>query len=136
MTTKKETKRTLRRELNKAAYVIVDIEALHPETKADIVADAAEGGHAYGLRVVEIAINGPAQAPIYGYYKDSPDEERWNEAKAELNLDDIEVEDATGLREAAAKRSAEDADKQREKEEAELAEITGEEKADAKKAKK
>lgn len=124
-----ETPKTLGRKRSEPAYVFVDIDSLDPELKADIVEDALAGGGLYGIRIVEEAVNGPARAPIYGYYKDGPDAERWAAAKKELKLDDsAEHVDEASLRESAAKAAASEAKKQRKAEDADIAEITGEDK--------
>jgi hypothetical protein len=88
--------RTLRgQSQSRAAYKLVDLSDLHPETRKDIIQDAGEGGGVYGIRVVEESINGGARAPIYGYYIDGPDAERWADAKKQLGLDADEVDDST-----------------------------------------
>lgn len=132
--------RTLARSRSKAAYTLVDLSALHEETRKDILADALEGGGTYGIRVVEESVNGGARAPIFGVYNEGPDADKWTEAKKELGLDgteipdgevrplDIEITDPrreAALREAAAQRAAGEADRIRAGETEALREIVG-----------
>lgn len=133
-------KRTLDRNVSSAAYTLVDLSGLHKETRDDIVRDALEGGGLYGIRIVEESVNGAARAPIFGFYRNGADEERWLNAKKELGLDsteiddgavaptDIEITDArqeAALREAAAQRANAEADKIRAGEAEAIAAITG-----------
>lgn len=142
MADKKEKPRTLRRDASAQAYTLVDLSGLHPETRKDIMLDAGAGGGTYGIRVVEEAVNGGSRAPIYGYYKNGPDAERWDGAKKELGIDadeipdgevkpiDVEVIDPrreAALREAAAQRAAGEADRIRAGEVEAIRSITGDE---------
>ncbi len=129
--------------LSSAAYTLVDLSDLDDETRKDIIEDASAGGGNYGVRVVEEVVNGGASAPLYGYYKDGPDAERWAKAKKELGISATEVDDGevssgaggpstdprreAALREAAAQRVEAEADRIRAGEDAEVAAITGEE---------
>lgn len=129
--------------LSAAAYTLVDLNDLEDELRLDIIEDASMGGGRYGIRVVEEAVNGAARAPIYGYYNDGPDAERWAAAKEELGLGSTEIDDAAvvpigdvvdpqreaALREAAAQAVEAEADRIRAGEEADLAEILGENEA-------
>lgn len=122
MTEKKVYPKTLK-PTSKAAYKLVDLEGLDRETRNSIIEDAQLGGGTYGIRVVEESVNGPARAPIYGYYMGTADEERWEEAKAELGIDPLTVEasDEEKLREAANNRATEEAEKASAAEDAEVA---------------
>lgn len=103
------------------AYRHVDITCIPEEHREEILSDADAGGKDFGLVVVEIAHNGPAQTNIYGVYKH--DEERWLEAQAELGFEetnpDVDLTDAATV--AAAQAKAE----QDAKDEAELNAIGG-----------
>ena len=103
-----------------AAYRHVDISKLPLEAIAEILSDADAGGREFGLRVVEIIHNGPAQTPIYGVYKE--DEDRWTEAKKEFSIDE-DGDPNLDLTDDAARKAAEDAELARLKEEEELAKI-------------
>lgn len=122
MTDKKVYPKTLKPS-SSAAYKLVDLNGLDPETRQAITEDAQLGGGTYGIRIVEESINGPARAPVYGYYKDTADEERWEAAKSELGIDPLTVEagDEEALRVAAAQRSADEAEKANAAEEDEIA---------------
>lgn len=122
MTDKKAFPKTLTPS-DKAAYKLVDLNELDNETRKAIEEDAQLGGGTYGIRVVEESVNGPSRAPIYGYYKDTADEERWNDAKDKLGIDPLTVEaaDEATLREAAQERSAKAAEKANSDEAAEIA---------------
>jgi len=78
---------------SKAAYSLVDLSDLPRDIRDELIADAGAGGGNYGLRVVEEVHNGPAIAPIYGYYH--VDEERWTQAKKDLGIGSTDVDDAT-----------------------------------------
>lgn len=138
-------KRTLTRETSKAAYTLVDLSDLHPETRKDIIRDAYEGAGLYGVRVVEESVNGGARAPIFGVYNDGEDAERWTAAKKELKLGSSEVDDDTvitgdvdvndprreaAIREAAAQAANAEADAIRAGEAEAIASIVGDD-ADA-----
>jgi len=84
--------RTLTRERTKQAYTLVDLSRLHKETRKDIIEDAYGGGGIYGIRVVEEHINGPAVAPVYGFYNDGVDAEKWDAAKKQLSINGSAVE--------------------------------------------
>lgn len=122
MTEKKVYPKTLK-PTSKAAYKLVDLESLDRETRDAIIEDAQLGGGTYGIRVVEESVNGPARAPIFGYYMDTADEERWEEAKAELGIDPLTVEasDEEALRVAANERAEKEAEKTNAAEDAEVA---------------
>lgn len=127
-----------------AAYVLVDISQLDKADRKVLVEDANAGGGTYGLRVVEHAVNGAATAPLYGYYKDDPDAERWTKTKADFGLEandvgDDEVIPSTGLgievtdprreaalREAAAQAAEDEAQRIRSGEQEAIREIAGE----------
>ena len=130
------------RNASPAAYTLVDMSALDEDTRKDIIEDAAAGGGQYGVRVVEEVINGGARAPIYGYYHDGPDADRWAQAKKDLGLSAAEGDDAearaaaTGatvddprreaaLRQAAEEKARADAERQRLAEDGEVERITG-----------
>lgn len=135
----------LRRQVRStAAYTLVDLSDLHPDLRKDIIEDAHEGGGTYGIRVVEESVNGPARAPIYGYYNDGPDAERWANAKKEVGIEGAEIPDdevynasgASGievtdpareaaLRQQAEERAAAEAAAARSAEDAEVSAITG-----------
>lgn len=124
-----------------AAYTLVDMSDLDEDVRKEIVEDAAAGGGNYGIRVVEESINGGARAPIYGYYKDGPDADRWEEAKKQFGLSAAEGDDAearaaasgevtdprreAALRQAAEERARADADALRSREDAEVERISG-----------
>lgn len=128
-----------------AAYTLVDLSSLDAETRKDIIQDAHAGGGNYGIRVVEESINGGASAPIYGFYKEGPDAERWADAKKELGISSSDVDDAeayasagvgvleadprreAALREAAAQRSEAEAERIRAGEVDAVRAITGDE---------
>lgn len=138
-------KRTLTRSKSAAAYTLVDLSDLHPETRKDIIEDAYAGAGVYGVRVVEESVNGAARAPIFGVYNGGPDADRWADAKKELRLGSTDVEDgevvpvdlevtdarrAAALREAAAQKADAEADRIRSGEADDIAAITGDD-ADA-----
>lgn len=123
-----------------AAYTLVDISELPDEIRDDIIEDANAGGGQYGIRVVEESVNGGARAPIYGYYRDGEDAERWTKAKKKFNLSAAEVDDGdvvgagvditdprreAAIREGAAQRAEQQADRIRAGEDAEVEAITG-----------
>lgn len=125
-----------------AAYTLVDLNSIEDdELRNDIIDDAVGGGGGrYGIRVVEEVVNGGARAPIFGYYKDGPDADRWENAKKELgftssDVDDgevippqIEVTDArreAAIREHAAEVANVEAARERVAEDDEVAAITG-----------
>ena len=102
-----------------SAYRHVDTNCIPDEAREEILSDANAGGKDFGLQIVEIAHNGPAQTNIYGVYKH--DEERWLEAQAAFGFEEANTEvDLTA--EAEAKAQA-DAAAAKAKEEAELAAI-------------
>ncbi len=137
----KEVKLLRRQNRSRAAYTLVDLSDLHPDLQKDIIADANEGAGAYGIRVVEESVNGPARAPIYGYYNDGPDAERWAAAKKELDIEGAEVADGdvytsagieindaareAALREQAAARALAEAEAIRTAEDRDVSAITG-----------
>jgi uncharacterized protein YuzE len=134
---------TLRRQnASQQAYTLVDVNSIDDdELRKDILLDASEGGGIYGIRVVEESVNGPIRAPIYGYYKGTEFEDRWNDAKDKLGLGAEEVDDAAvrgggpldvndPRTEAALRLQAEEAanvqaDRQRAAEDADVAQVTG-----------
>lgn len=126
-----------------AAYTLVDLGSLEDdELRKDIIEDANAGGGNYGIRVVEEVVNGGARAPLYGYYRDGPDADKWNAAKKELGLSATDVDDSTvaagagglpvdprreaALREQAAQTAEAEADRIRAGEDAEVLAVTGE----------
>ena len=110
-----------------AAYRHVDINCIPEEHREEILGDADAGGKDFGLVVVEIVHNGPAQSNIYGVY--TQDEERWLEAQADFGFEEANTAvDLTSDAQAKAEAAAEEA---RLREEAELAAVE-----DAKKNKK
>lgn len=112
---------------SKAAYRHIDLSVLPDEHRAEILSDADAGGREFGLQVVEVIHNGPAQAPIYGvYYHDEP---LWDDAKKEFGIEeDGDVE--KDLTDQAEHRAAEEAAAQRRREEKEIADITGDQPKD------
>lgn len=66
------------------AYRHVDISCIPDEHRDEILGDADGGGAEFGLQVVEIVHNGPAQAPIYGVY--AHNEDRWAAAKNDFGF--------------------------------------------------
>lgn len=124
-----------------AAYTLIDLSDLDKELRDDIIEDTSMGGGRYGIRVVEEAVNGGARAPLYGYYKDGPDAERWAAAQKELGITASTVDDAevraglsldaadprreAALREAAAQAVEARADRIRAGEDAEVEAVTG-----------
>lgn len=109
-----------RKERSAAAYRHVDVSKIPEEARGEILADADAGGREFGLRVVEIAHNGPAQTPIYGVYKQ--DEETWLETKVDFGIEEDGDVDMTAKAEAEA---AEAAAKMKAAEDAELEKISG-----------
>lgn len=81
-----------RKERSKAAYFLVDLSELDADVRQELIEDAQAGGGEYGLRVVEMVYNGPAQSPIYGVY--FVDQEKWNGAKDEFNIGSADVDDS------------------------------------------
>lgn len=133
---------TLRKQsATRQAYTLVDINSIEDdELRKDIILDASEGGGIYGIRVVEESVNGPIRAPIYGYYHGTEHEDRWNSAKDKLGLSGEEVDDdqvrsggpdvtdartEAALREQAEEASATAAERQRAAEDADVAQVTG-----------
>lgn len=101
------------------AYRHVDISCIPEELREEILVDANAGGKDFGITVVEIAHNGPAQTNIYGVYKDA--EELWLEAQVEYGFSETNPNvDLTA--EAEAKAQAE-ADEIKAAEDAELAAV-------------
>lgn len=124
----------------RAAYTLVDLSDLDIDLQKDIIEDANAGGGEYGIRVVEEVVNGGARAPIYGYYKEGPDAERWAAAKTELGISGSEIADGdvagaavavvdprreAAIREAAAQNAEAEADRIRAGESEALRAITG-----------
>lgn len=72
----------------KAAYTVVDISKYSRHAQDLIKADAIGGGPTYGLIMVEFAISGGSQEPIFGYY----DGEAWAAAEKELSGDVVAAE--------------------------------------------
>lgn len=120
------------RQNGEAAYVIVDLSTIEDgEVRQMILDDANAGGAGFGIRIVEAFQNGPATTSIYGYYKSpNPDEENWNETKAEygLSVDAAEAADDNAVREAAAGTAQSEADLARAAEEGELGQIVADDK--------
>lgn len=122
-----------------AAYTLVDLSDVEPDVRKKLIEDANAGGGTYGLRVVEEVINGSARVPIYGYYRDGPDEELWSSAKKDLGLsaDDVDDDDVVpaqlepdaakeaALREEAARQATDLAERIRAKDDAAVEEIVG-----------
>lgn len=123
-----------------AAYTLIDLSDLPDDVRQDIIEDATGGGgNEYGVRVVEEAVNGPARQALFGVYK-GDDADKWAAAKEELGISGSEVDDAevTGidtldprreaaLRQAAIERAGAEAERIRTAEEADIAEIVGDE---------
>ena len=106
---------------SKQAYFHVDITEFPKDVRDTLVEDASMGGAQYGLRVVELIHNGPAQAPIYGvYYGD--DEVKFKEGLAELAAE-YNGDEEVDLTEDAERKAAEQAAAQLAAEEAAIAEI-------------
>ena len=118
--TKRQKKGEGRASRGAAAYRIIDIEELPDEVRDDIRADAEGGGGLYGLRVVEVAINGPAQFPIFGIYED--DEDLWEDAQSELGFTGPSS-DSDKVTDATARRAEEEADRVKRAEQDELDKI-------------
>lgn len=76
----------------KAAYTVVDISKMSRQAQDEIKADALSGGGLYGLIVVELAISGGNQTPLFGYYPGDA-EKKWKEAQAELADDSGDEEE-------------------------------------------
>jgi len=125
---------TLREKRGRAAYKIVDLSKLDKKIAAELIEDAQAGGVEYGLRVVETAINGASETPIYGvYYGD--DEDKFADAEARLRVEDgelvdlgVEDEDADDLRRDAQTITDEEAKVATEAEEKAIREVTKDEK--------
>lgn len=124
-----------------AAYTLVDLSELDEKTKNRLLEDANAGGGQYGVRVVEEVVNGGARAPIYGYYRDGPDADRWAKAKKDLGISADDVDDSevvpaqpdindprreAALREAAAISAMNEAERLRNNAARSVAEVTGE----------
>lgn len=81
---------------HRAAYFLIDMSVLSDEARRVIIDDAALGGGATGVRVVEVAHNGPAQILAYGVYRnaDHPsnpalhitDEDKWAAFKEDYDV--------------------------------------------------
>lgn len=128
--------------VSNAAYTLVDLSGLDPEDRKAIEDDAANGAGLFGIRVVEEVVYGGARAPLYGYYKDGPEGERWAKAKKEYGIGADDAEDAevrgnaggigtdarreAALRQAAAQRAEAEAAALRAGEDAAVREVTGE----------
>ena len=107
MTQKSKKDRVRERErLSTAAYRVIDIESIPEEHREQIMDDANGGGGLFGLRVVEIAINGPAQFPIYGVY--DVDDEKWGDAQEDFGFTEKTC-DSDEDHEAREKRIADEA---------------------------
>jgi hypothetical protein len=106
---------------NTAAYRLVDVSSIPSEHYDEVIEDASTGGGLYGLRIVEVVYNGPAQQPIYGVYKE--DEEKWKEAQSDFGFTDPGKSDETKISQDASAKAAADAEAKRKAEEAELEEI-------------
>ena len=103
-----------------AAYRHVDINCIPEELREEILSDADAGGKDFGLTVVEVAHNGPAQTNIYGVYAGEASD-LWDAAKAEFGISEANP-DADLTADAEAKAQA-DAEAAKAKEEADLAAI-------------
>lgn len=93
------------RKKSEAAYFLVDVNTIPVEHRMEVLEDASMGGADTGLRIVEEIHNGPARAPIYGVYHF--DKEKWDATKAELGIEDVEVDEEALVDEAAAKADGE-----------------------------
>jgi hypothetical protein len=102
-----------------AAYRHVNISSIPVEAREEILSDADAGGKDFGLVVVEVAYNGPAQTNIYGVY--AKDEDLWLSAQAEFGFEELNT-DVDLTADAQAKAQA-DAEAAKAKEEADLAAI-------------
>lgn len=137
-----------RKERSKAAYFLVDLTELDAETRKELIEDAQAGGGEYGLQVVEIVHNGPAQSPIYGVYNFN--QEKWDAAKEEFGISSSDVADEevhggdpdntdprmqAAIHQAAAEEAQRIADKVNAGEAANVAEIVGADAVDTSKPK-
>ena len=89
------------------AYRHVNVGCIAEDIRGEILEDAEAGGREYGLKVVEIAYNGPAQTNIYGVY--THDEDLWAAAKAELGIDE-QIDPSLDMSSAAAAKAQVDAE--------------------------
>ena len=123
---------------SKAAYRLIDIGEVPDTHRQELMEDIAMGGVEFGVREVEVIHNGPARQPIYGIYF-GPDEAKWEAAQKEFGVEapeGLSEEEAEAreeaLRQQREKDAAEEADRIREAEEAEVRRVTKEEAKDDK----
>lgn len=110
------------------AYRLVDLSILDPADQAEVMEDAAMGGADFGVKVVEINHNGPAQTNVYGVYikaaegEKHSDLEKWEAFLADCGVsEDPDAVDEETIRATAAASADDQAAKADEFEEAELA---------------
>lgn len=88
------------------AYRHVDLSQFSEDIRAEIIGDAEAGGREFGVVMVEVVHNGPAQTPIYGVYSHA--EEQWAGAKAELGIEEASTDvDLTAEASEVASQQAE-----------------------------
>ncbi len=90
---------------SKQAYFYVDVSKIPQEAREALVEDASMGGAQYGMRIVELIHNGPAQSPVYGVYY-GEDEKKWALAQEELTFDSEEADDEVLAKASAAADAA------------------------------
>lgn len=117
----------LRAARSSAAYSIINLAAFAESVHEELVEDAAAGGKIYGVRVVEEYINGPVRQVVYGVYH--VDQELWEEAKAQLGIEEEALEaeepDEEALRKEAEAKAADDADRLEKARTAQIEKVVG-----------
>lgn len=125
------------RRISQAAYFLIDIMALEPRFRQEVMEDAETGGDEFGVKIVEEVHNGPARTAIYGVYKQvknkageviADDEGKWEKAKAAFNVPDgaDDEDEEEKLRAAAATQTDAAAAAALAAEEANVKAVTGE----------
>jgi hypothetical protein len=114
------------RKNSEPAYRLVDLSILDPADRTEVIEDAVAGGADFGVKVVEINHNGPAQTNVYGVYVKGAEGEKHSDLeKWEAFLEDVGVsEDAVDeetIRAASAASADDQAAAAEQAEEAELA---------------
>lgn len=105
------------------AYYLIDLNELTPAQRAEVVEDAALGGGDFGVRVVEIIHNGPAQTSLYGVYYGA-DDDLWHATLEEFAADgggELSEEQEDAIRTRASALADADAAAQEKAEQAALA---------------
>ncbi|TXH45945.1 MAG: hypothetical protein E6Q97_30580 [Desulfurellales bacterium] len=103
------------------AYRHVDLSQFSDDIRAEIIGDAEAGGREFGIVMVEVVHNGPAQTPIYGVYNHA--EEQWAQAKVELGIEEAATD--VDLTAEAAETASQQAEAMAAAETAEIEKISG-----------